>query len=74
MKIDRNIPLPTEAQKPRKLRVPVESMEVGDSIFFPGAKRVSALATVRATAMRAGLPFNFKSAAVDGGVRVWRVV
>lgn len=73
MKIERNIPLPVEVAKPQKPRVPVESLEIGDSIFFPGMTRVSALGTVRGTAMRAGLRHNYKSAAAADGVRVWRI-
>lgn len=73
MKIERNIPLPVAAEKPRKPRVPVESLEIGDSIFFPATKRTSALGTVRGTAMRAGLRHNYKSAPEGDGARVWRI-
>lgn len=73
MKIERHVPIPAPAVKIAKPRVPVESMEVGDSIFFSGAKRNSALAAVRATAMRAQLPYNFKSALESDGTRVWRI-
>lgn len=73
MKIERNIPLPATIEKPRRPRVPVESMEIGDSIHFPGLPRQSALATVKATAMRAGLRHNYKSAVEGDGTRVWRI-
>lgn len=72
MKIDRDIPIPAPPEKPRREHVPVESMEVGDSIFFPGKTRVSACATCKATSMRRNLGYNFRSAAENGGARVWR--
>ncbi|QDZ07480.1 hypothetical protein FPZ24_08280 [Sphingomonas panacisoli] len=72
MKIERNIPMPVAVAKPQRPRVPVESMEIGDSVFIPGVKRTSGLGTVKGTALRAGLKFNFKSAVEGDGVRVWR--
>lgn len=74
MKIERDIPLPAApAPKDRATRVPVESMEIGDSVHFPGLKRISALGRVKATAMKAGLRHNYKSAVEGDGTRVWRV-
>lgn len=73
MKIERNIPMPAPVEKPRAERIPVESMDIGDSVLIPSKSRVSACSTVKATAMRAGLRFNFKSAREGDGVRVWRV-
>ena len=73
MKIERNIPVPTTPTKPRSERVPIESMDVGDSVFLPGKSRVSANAICMGTAMRAGLKFAFKTAAEGDGARVWRV-
>lgn len=72
MKIERNIPIPVVPVTPRSERVPVESMEIGDSIYFDIPKRAVALAKVRGTAMRAGLRHNYRSASEGPGVRVWR--
>ena len=72
MKIERNIPMPAVNGKARKELAPVESMEVGDSIFFDNPSRTSAMGRVRAACMLRNLHFNFKSATEAGGVRVWR--
>lgn len=73
MKIERNIPMPEAPKAAPKVRVPVESMEIGDSIFFAGVSRNSALGKVRGTAMRAQLRHNYKTAVEADGVRVWRI-
>ena len=73
MKIERNIPLPAAPIKERAARVPVESMEIGDSVFLNNPRRTSALGVVRGTAMRAGLKHNFKSASEGNGTRIWRI-
>lgn len=73
MKIDRNIPMPAPSVNGRKELAPVESMDVGDSIFFPGLTRVQANGKCRAAAMLAKVPYNFRSAREGDGARVWRV-
>lgn len=73
MKIDRHIPIPAEPVKPKKDRIPVENMEIGDSVLISGMTRRAAMATVRGTALSAALPFNFKSAVDGDGIRVWRI-
>lgn len=73
MKIDRNIPIPANPAKERKELAPVEQMEIGDSLFFDGASRNSALGRVRAAAMLAGIKHNYRTAIEGSGVRVWRI-
>ena len=74
MKIERNVPMPTPKVAPsKKERVPVENMEVGDSLLFAGVTRNSAVAKCMGTAMKAGLPYAFRSAKEGEAVRVWRV-
>ena len=73
MKIDRHIPIPSQPSKEKKELAPVAQMEIGDSLFFPGAKRTSALGRVRVATMLAGLKYNYRSAPENDGTRVWRV-
>lgn len=72
MKIDRHIPLPATPAQEAKVRVPVENMEVGDSVFFADVKRNVALGKCMGAALARGLRITFKSAVEGDGVRVWR--
>ena len=69
MQIDRNIPLPT---KPAPPRIPVEQMQIGDSVLTPYTNRTGAASVATLTARRAGLQHNFITAMDGEYVRVWR--
>lgn len=61
--IEKGIPLPTRARG----GFPFAEMEVGDSFFILGKKSIATKSA------ETKLGFKFKSKAVDGGCRVWRI-
>ncbi len=63
MEIEKNIPMP----KSLRQRTDISKMEVGDSILLENHSKVMA---IRLAMKRNG--WACTSAAVDGGVRVWR--
>jgi hypothetical protein len=64
-KIEKGIPVPAKRAGRRAL---LKTMEVGDSVFFAGAK----LGTISPYTRQEG-PLKFTCRTIDGGVRVWRI-
>jgi len=72
MKIETGIDIPKIRGRGRKLSYPLDQMEVGQSIFFTDrTEGLRAYNAARAYGHRHGL--WFKSATMDGGLRIWRM-
>ena len=73
MKIDKNIQIHS-MKRGRKPKYPFGEMDVGDSIFFEGVKNTLGSKEYSAAQMH-GI-YNskkFTGAAVEGGLRIWRI-
>ena len=69
--IEKNVPLVQKNRGGRKEKYPFRQMEVGDSFVVRGGIVSSMRVTLRFAGLRHGR--TFKTRAVEGGVRVWRV-
>jgi len=71
-RIDRNVEMPERVDMPGKWKDLARQMEVGDSVFFEGAKSIDDHPrSLRWAAVSLGMRVKFF--AIDGGVRVWRI-
>jgi hypothetical protein len=72
--IERNIPLVQISKPPRVRKYPFRELNKGDSFFVP-VHDTKTIPRVRsaAWAWREAHGGKFKTRAVDGGIRVWRV-
>jgi len=71
-KVEKNIPLPGRAG--RMPKYPWKALEVGDSFLVPSEEvPKSGQGTISNCANAALGAGNFRTAKVDGGVRVWRL-
>lgn len=80
MDIEKNVPFPDRARfngrGGRRSTYPFMEMEVGDSVFFPGAEKTAkhpAYQAAKKYAQRSG-DRKFSGVIVKGGVRIWRVL
>lgn len=71
--IERDVPMPFDGLGKGKSIYPFMEMDVGDSAFFEGQKssgRANSMA--KKYAQRSGRKFTCR--AVNGGVRIWRIL
>jgi len=66
--IEDGIPIPPKRTNP--LRIALEKMNIGQSVFLPGKKPIN-ISGLRNTLKSQGI--MIVSRAMDGGCRVWRV-
>lgn len=67
-RIEKNIPAPPN----RRSKYPFADMEVGDSFMIPGAATSAKIgSSISYRCIRYGE--KYRTSAVDGGLRVWRV-
>lgn len=74
MEVERGVPLPHQARRVSKYRLPLGEMEVGDS-FYLTVKEDNVFASVRSLISRYGKTFGrrYATRVQDGGFRVWRI-
>lgn len=71
-KIDRDVPVPDDAQRPSiRAMVPIDELEVGDSVEFPLRLRTT-VATTASRLKREGKGFTIKKID-EKSARIWRV-
>lgn len=70
IKIEKNIPVPSNTGKGRVLKYPWPYMAVGDSFYVPNGNRNSLYAGTRNWSRKLGTKYVRRSDA--GGIRVWR--
>lgn len=72
--IEKNIPLPQPAIKHSPVRVTMESMQVGDSIFIPASQQDYNKVQSRISANYVLLkPKIFTIRKIENGMRLWRI-
>lgn len=69
--IEKNIPAPLIKKTGAQNKYPFSQMEVGDSFFVAGAKRISLTNAAKYHTRTKG--WRFSAATVPGGARCWRV-
>jgi hypothetical protein len=77
VKIEKGVPLPPNYNQPgkgRPAKYPFRKMEVGDSFFLAGDKRVCGSVSSSCHHLTMRHPeFRFTVRKVEGGYRVWRI-
>lgn len=70
--IESNIPFPKGTKPGKKAKYPFVDMNVGDSVFFEGA-RSGGKEYLAAMAVSRSHKKKFSGRSVDGGLRIWRI-
>lgn len=70
--IDKDIPLPPDDNRGRKMKYPFPLMEVGDSILLGTCRRSSASSIAHRYAAKTDKKFTMRTVTPDS-IRIWRV-
>lgn len=73
IEIEKNVALPERKGPGRPSEFPYRSMEIGDSFYVPGLKRLSYVRTRASVVWRESTGFRFSVRKEGDGCRVWRV-